>query len=121
MPEHVASTAAPPFSAALQGIRRDIGISRERMARLLDVSAKTIERWEEREKPPPNATARQRLLKLGQIVDLGLQVYTPEAFRAFLTLPMPVFHGRTALQFVELGEFDRVYGVVVSDYEGGGY
>jgi hypothetical protein len=91
------------------------------MARLLDVSTKTIERWEARASPPRNRRALERLVKLGEIVDLGLQVYTPEAFRAYMALPMPVFGGRTALQMIELDDVDRVYGEMVADYEGTGY
>lgn len=121
MTDVIRPTASLPINIVLRDIRRDLGVSRERMARLLDVSSKTVERWEERETPPPNRTAQERLVKLQQIVDLGLQVYTPEAFRAFMTLPMPAFDGRTAFQLIEMGEIDRVYGEIVADYEGGGY
>lgn len=102
-------------------IRRNLCLSRERMARLLDVSSKTIERWEERGALPNNRTAVDRLSKLRDIIDLGLQVYTPDAFQLFLTLPMPVFQGHTALQLIELGEVDQVYGEIVADYEGSGF
>src|ERR1700737_1927257 len=91
-------------------IRRNFSFSRERMARLLDVSSKTIERWEERGVLPNNRTAVDRLSKFRDIIDLGLQVYTPEACQLFLSLPMPVFQGHSALQLIELGDVDQVYG-----------
>src|SRR5713226_2528979 len=97
----------------LSDIRRNLGVSRERMARLLDVSAKTIERWEERGTIPANRTAIDRLSRLRDIADLGLQVYTPEGFHTFLTVPMPAFSGHSALQMIELGDVDLVYGEIV--------
>jgi transcriptional regulator with XRE-family HTH domain len=105
----------------LSDIRRNLGVSRERMARLLDVSAKTIERWEERGTVLANRTAIDRLSRLRDIADLGLQVYTPEAFHLFLTVPMPAFNGHSALQMIELGDVDLVYGEIVADYEGSGF
>ena len=99
-------------------IRGQLGVSRERLGRTLDVSAKTIERWEEQRTLPSNAVVRERLVALQQIVELGLQVYTPEAFRAFMTIPLSSFQGRTALQLVASGEASRVYSEIVADYEG---
>ena len=37
-----------PLPAHPRDVRRTLGLSRERMARLFDVSAKTVERWESR-------------------------------------------------------------------------
>lgn len=110
------STRVPlnPASA----LRGSFGLSRERMAHLLDVSAKTIERWEARREPPTNPAARRRLAQLDEIAALGLAVYAPEGFRLFLTTPMPVFGGRTALQLIELGEGEAVMGALAADYEG---
>jgi transcriptional regulator with XRE-family HTH domain len=106
---------------APQRIRAGLGISRERMARLLDVSTRTVERWEERSAPPTNHVGRERLAKLRQILDLGEMVYGPDVFPRFLTLPMPLFGGRTALQLIEQGEANRVYGALAADYEGQGF
>ena len=95
-----------------------LGLSRERMAHLLEVSAKTIERWETSRKPPTNPAARRRLAQLDEIAALGLAVYTSEGFRLFLTTPLPVFGGRTALQVIGLGEGEAVMGALAADYEG---
>ena len=102
-------------------IRADLRLSRERMGRLLDVSAKTIERWEARGTPPTNAHLCSRLAKLREIAELGLIVYTPEGFSKFLTLPHPAFEGRTALQLIEQGQADRVLADLAGEYEGLGY
>jgi DNA-binding XRE family transcriptional regulator len=99
-------------------IRARLALSRERMARLMDVSAKTIERWEARADPPSGRMAQQRLAQLREIVDLGLTVYTPEGLYAFLRTPLPAFDGRSALQLIELGDAERVIAELVADYEG---
>jgi DNA-binding transcriptional regulator YiaG len=45
-------------------LRRDRDLSRERMARLVDVSAKTIGRWEERQASPHSNRVRVQLAQL---------------------------------------------------------
>lgn len=101
-------------------LRRDLSLSRERMARLVDVSAKTIERWEHQQGLPLGASSRVReqLAQIQEIRDLGLIVYTPEGFRQFLTTSLPEFEGKTALQMIERGRADAVLAALAADYEG---
>lgn len=101
-------------------LRRDLSLSRERMARLFDVSAKTIERWEHQQGLPSGASSRvrQQLAQIQEIRDLGLIVYTPEGFQLFLTTPLPEFEGKTALQMIEQGRADAVLSALAADYEG---
>jgi transcriptional regulator with XRE-family HTH domain len=110
-----------PLSAHPRDVRRRLDLSRERMARLFDVSAKTVERWESRESPPPSPHVRRRLVELQEIAELGHVVYTPEGFTLFLTTPFPTFDGRTALQMIEAGQADRVIAALAEDYEGAGF
>ena len=98
-------------------IREQLQLSRERMARLLDVTAKTIERWEGRDVPTA-PRLQHRLASLHEIAQLGMTVYTAEGFRQFLTTPLPEFEGRTALQLIELDEAERVLAALAADYEG---
>ncbi|MGH2616401.1 MAG: antitoxin Xre/MbcA/ParS toxin-binding domain-containing protein [Thermomicrobiales bacterium] len=104
-------------------LRRDLSLSRERMARLVDVSAKTIERWEHQHALPVRTSSRIRaqLAQIQEVRDLGLCVYTPEGFRQFLRTPLPTFAGRTPLQMIEQGKVDDVISALASDYEGLGY
>jgi DNA-binding XRE family transcriptional regulator len=104
-------------------LRRDLSLSRERMARLIDVSAKTVERWEHQQGLPLGASSRVReqLAQIQEIRDLGLIVYTPEGFQLFLKTPLPTFAGRTALQMIEQGHAEAVFAALASDYEGLGY
>ncbi|MGH2558124.1 MAG: helix-turn-helix domain-containing protein [Thermomicrobiales bacterium] len=102
-------------------LRRELHLSRERMARLLDVSAKTVERWETRDAPPASRTSRQRLAQIAEMTALGKLVYSPAGFEQFLVTPMPVFDGKTALQLIEIGDIERVISAIVQDYEGLGF
>jgi hypothetical protein len=104
-------------------LRRDLSLSRERMARLVDVSAKTIERWEHQRSLPAGASARIRtqMAQIQEVRDLGLCVYTPAGLRQFLKTPLPTFDGRTPLQMIEQGRADAVIAALAADYEGLGY
>jgi len=102
-------------------LRRDFALSRERMARLVDVSSKTIARWEEQQALPANSRVRSQLLDLHEIRELGLLVYTLEGFQQFLKTPLPIFGGKTALQMVEQGQSGSVIAALASDYEGLGF
>ena len=110
---------APPLDP--RHIRRTLHLSRERMARLMDVSAKTIERWEERGALPGNGRRHNQLARIQEITELGLNVYTPEGFVQFLATPLPVFEGRTALQMIEQDHADQVLAALAADYEGLGF
>jgi hypothetical protein len=113
-------TASSPVTARVTPgqLRHELSLSRERMARLLDVSAKTIERWEARGTMPASRAARLRLARVEDVARLGRLVYTPEGFQQFLTTPLPVFDGATALQLIEIGQADRVIAALAQDYEG---
>ncbi len=113
--------AINPTTIHPKRLRDDLRLSRERMARVFDVSAKTIERWEARPEPPASLVARRRLAQLREIVELGTIVYMPEGFGWFLTTPMPAFDNRTALHLIETDQAERVLAALVEDYEGLGY
>jgi transcriptional regulator with XRE-family HTH domain len=102
-------------------LRERLGVSRERMGRLLDVSAKSIQRWEAKDAAPESVRLRRRLTLIDEIISVGLQVYTEEGFREFMTTPLPEFDNCTALQLIERDQEDRVLAALASDYEGLGY
>jgi transcriptional regulator with XRE-family HTH domain len=101
-------------------IRQELSLSRENMGRLVQASAKTLERWEKGQ-ATPSAEAMQRLAKLHEIVNLGLTVYTSEGFKEFLKTPLNAFDGHSASQLMSIGQYDRVIAVLAADYEGQGY
>lgn len=116
-----ALTTTPKAILSPAEIRRLMNLSRERMGRLLDVSAKTIERWEARNEWPRNRLLRERLMQIQAIAQLGLMVYTRAGFDLFMTTPMGVFENHTALHFIEIGRGDDVFSAFAADYGGMGF
>jgi hypothetical protein len=100
------------------GLRRDLGISRERMARLLDVSSRTVARWEERDLLPVNRWVRQVLIQIRNIVELGHESLTDEGLRALMNSPQPVFGNLTGIEMIERGEAEAVYRELAGMAEG---
>jgi transcriptional regulator with XRE-family HTH domain len=102
-------------------IREGLGLSQERLSILLKVSSKTVNRWEKDNKIPKDSETLWRLAKLKEIKDLGLMVYTPEGLKEFLSIPLPIFSGRCALDLLQLGDYEPVMGALASDLEGTGF
>ena len=107
-----------PTTSDLRRIRARLGLSYERMGRLLGVSGRTVERMERLGPTSRRPVVAKRLAQLAQIVDLGELVFTPDGWRQFLVVPQPRFGGRTAKQLLERGELRRVLAALASDYEG---
>lgn len=111
-----ATTAAPPSTAQeLVAIREALKLSQEWLARLLDVSTRTVERWERGGAISPDSPALARLRQLQAIVALGSAVYTPDGFVRFMHTPFPSFHGLTAVQMVMTGQGLRVLAALADD------
>jgi transcriptional regulator with XRE-family HTH domain len=102
-------------------IREQLSLSQEKLSSLLKVSTKTISRAEKQHLPLKDADVRARLAKLQEIATLGLMVYTAEGLKEFLTTPLPVFNGYTAIDLMLIGQYDRVIGALAADFEGLGY
>jgi transcriptional regulator with XRE-family HTH domain len=102
-------------------LREAFRLSRERLARLVGVSAKTVERWEARPTRPARDETRARMAQLREIAELGATVYTRERLGDFMTAPLSELDGLTPLQAIERGNAERVLAVLAADYEGGGY
>lgn len=110
-----------PTSLDVAWIRATLALSREHMARVLAVSAKTIQRWEAQGALPADPRQRALLAQVQEITDLGTTVYTPKGLRLFLETPLPTFSNRSALQMLEQGYADQVRSALISDLEGAGY
>jgi transcriptional regulator with XRE-family HTH domain len=98
-------------------LRTALGVSRERLARMVDVSAKTIERWERGDTQPSGHSAG-RLAQLREVAALGQLVYSPAGLTQFLTTPIAAFSYRTAAQMLERGDGACVLAALTADYEG---
>lgn len=108
------AAGASPVSVA--GIRKDLGISRERLGRVLDVSARTIQRWEEHDQLPGNKWVLKVLVQLREI--LALTVYQPRGVHLIMTTPQPGFGDRSGLDLVEAGETEAVISELAGMYQG---
>jgi len=113
-----ARTSAP---VSVARIRNGLGISRERLGRVLDVSARTIQRWEEHDQLPTNKWILQVLIQLHDILNLALTVYQPRGVHLIMTTPQPGFDGKSGLDLVEAGQGEEVFGSFAGDYEGQGF
>ena len=113
----MATLPRPIAQQDLAVLREGLGMSRERLARMLDVSAKTIERWEHGSGHPSGHVAG-RLAQLAEIAEVGQLVYSPAGLAQFLTTPMAVFGYHTAGQLIERGEAPIVLAALAADYEG---
>jgi hypothetical protein len=113
----VMATPRTPPTLRPRAIRLALGVSRDRMGRLLEVTSKTVGRLEDQDRLPAQPATATRLAKLKELVDLGLLVYTADGFVRFMATPLPVFGGLTALQLIERGEVERVFGELASTYE----
>lgn len=56
-----------------------------------------------------------------EVAELGLVVYTPAGFDRFLSTPLAIFDGRTALDLLESDQAEPVLAALAADYEGLGY
>lgn len=102
-------------------LREAFRLSRERLARLIGVSAKTVERWEANPTQPARDEIRARMAQLREIADLGAAVYTREGLADFMVAPLSEYAGLTPLQLIERGEAEKVLAALAADYEGAGY
>ena len=102
-------------------IRAQLSLSQEKLSSLLKVSTKTVNRAEKQHLPLKDIDVRARLAKLQEIATLGLMVYHNDGLKEFLTTPLPVFNGYTAIDLMSIGEYDRVIGALAADFEGLGY
>ena len=103
-------------------LRERLGVSLERMGRLLDVSASTIHRWEAQRRAAPRASRwKRRLAVVDEVVRLGRVVYGERGIPRLPDQPTERVRRLTALQLIERGEEERVLAALASDYEGLGY
>ena len=111
-------TSRTPPAISPRQVRAALGVSRDRMGRLLEVTSKTVGRLEDQDRLPAQPATATRLARLKELVDLGLLVYTADGFVRFMATPLPVFGGLTGLQLIERGEAERVFAELASTYEG---
>ena len=100
----------------LRGLRSALGFSRESIARVLDVSTRTVERWEGGANTE-NAHALLRLDELNEIVRLGEEIYGDDLAR-FMATPRQSLGNRTPAATLVRGDLDEVLDILSQAYEG---
>ena len=93
-------------------------LSREKLAQLIGVSPRTLNRWTKSGTGPERREHITRLSKLHEILELGIKVYTAQGLRTFFKTPLPEFDHQTAFDILSIGRFDDVLGALAADYEG---
>lgn len=109
------------ISKYIGDIRKKLAISTERLGVMLQVSSRTVIRWEQSRHKPAAQNHIIAINKLKEIIDLGCAVYTPEGLQDFIFKPQPVFDGHSAFQLISIGDYDRVLSALAADYEGTGF
>jgi transcriptional regulator with XRE-family HTH domain len=93
-------------------------LSREKLAQLLGVSPRTVNRWVKSDVGPERREHIERLSRIHEIIELGVKVYTAEGLRDFFKTALPEFEHQTAFDMLSIGKFDAVLGALAADYEG---
>jgi len=97
-------------------LRGRLGISQETLARALEVSGRSVERWESGSSPnDPRVLAA--LDRVREIARLGEEVYG-ETLPTFMRTPRRSLEGRTPTQALARGDIEALYIVLVREAEG---
>lgn len=105
-------------SLQLNYILDNFPLSREKLAQLIGVSPRTLNRWAKSGTGPERREHITGLSKLHEILELGVKVYTAQGLRDFFKTPLPEFDHQTAFDIISIGRFDDVLGAIAADYEG---
>lgn len=102
-------------------IRKEMGLSREKMGYAMSVSAKTIENWERMDHLPSDDGKRARFAAIAEVAHVGSLVYGADGLRVFLQTPLRSLGDQTPLQEIMAGRVERVIEILAAEYEGLGF
>ncbi len=103
-------------STNVRGLRLALGLSQESLARVLDVSARSVERWE-RGSQSRDVEVRRRLDELDEIAMLGREAYG-EGLARFMSTPRRGLGQRTPAETLARGDRHEVLGLLAKIVEG---
>lgn len=101
----------------LRSVRDLLGLSQESLSRALDVSARSVERWEAAGSPSTNADVVRRLAVLNEIATLADEVYGPDV-EQFMSTPRRSLRMQTPREAMIHGDLESVRQVLVNAQEG---
>lgn len=87
------------------------------IARVLDMTPRSVTRWQQGGVRPRHDTV-DRLLELKAVLDLAQEVMSPESAKLWLRSPIPALDYAKPLDLVRNGEFRRVINSLIALAEG---
>jgi transcriptional regulator with XRE-family HTH domain len=97
-----------PVLPAARALRDAYGLTQPTLARLCDVSVRTLAAWETRADLRPLPRPRP-LVAARRLLDGLADIMRKEHVRVWLEEPNPAFGGLKPLEVVERGEVDRLF------------
>lgn len=85
-------------SPKIGSIRGALQLSQEALARILDLSVRTIVRWEGGEEPPP--LERERLELISEAVEMAKEIMKPEDLPIWFSSPKEALSGHRPLDLL---------------------
>ena len=101
----------------IKTLRQGLGLSQESLSRVLDVSARSVERWEAKGAPSVSGGTQRRLVLLLEIVGLARETYG-DGVVAFMATPRRSLGMRTPREALIHGDLDAVRELLVNELEG---
>ncbi len=101
----------------IRELRSDLGLSQETFSRALDVSARSVERWEAKGTTTADANTVRRIALLIEILRLAQEVYGNDV-AAFLSTPRRSLDLRTPKEALVRGDLEAVRLALIRSLEG---
>jgi transcriptional regulator with XRE-family HTH domain len=111
------STVTEVRSPDIRTLRARLGLSQELFSRVLDVSARSIERWEARATTAVADDVSRRLAATSEILSLAAEVYGDDV-ASFMSTPRRSLRMRTPRDAMIHGDLEAVRHILVNALEG---
>jgi uncharacterized protein (DUF2384 family) len=104
-------------TAGLRTVRDQLGLSQESLSRALDVSARSVERWEAAGGTSTSADVARRLALVSEIAALADEVYGDDV-ATFMATPRRSLGQRTPREAMTHGDLEDVRQVLINTLDG---
>lgn len=101
----------------LRDIREQLGLSQESMSRALDVSARSVERWEATGATSASPEVARRVALVAEIATLADEAYGDDV-ATFMATPRRSLAMRTPREAVTRGDLEAVREVLIDTLDG---
>jgi transcriptional regulator with XRE-family HTH domain len=101
----------------IRDLRSRLGLSQESLSRALDVSTRSVERWEAKGATTDHTETIRRVSLLEEISRLADEVYGP-AVESFMQTPRRSLEMRTPKEALVRGDFEAVRQTLIRALEG---